>query len=471
MAETPVIALVGRPNVGKSTLFNCLTRTRDALVADQPGLTRDRQYGVGVIGAFPYIVVDTGGLSGDRDGIDGPMAEQSLRAVEEADVVLFLVDGKEGASAADEAIAGDLRRSGKPVFVVVNKADGRAAEDVTADFHALGLGRPRAIAAVHGRGVRTLMDAVLETLPPAEAPSEEDEGIRVAVIGRPNVGKSTLINRILGEERVVVYDHPGTTRDAIRVPFERDHQRYTLIDTAGVRRRARVHEAIEKFSVIKTLQAIEAAHVVVMVLDARAGIADQDAHLLGFAMDAGRALVVAVNKWDHLEPDQRDTIRRELDVKLPFLGFLRPRFISALHGTGVGELFDAVRRAHDSAMRDLPTPRLTRLLEEAVARHAPPIVRGRRIKLRYAHQGGKNPPLIVLHGTQTEAVPAAYQRYLENWFRERLKLEGTPVRIEFKSGENPYAGRRNVLTRRQKDKRQRLKRFTSRKAKGRGKGR
>ncbi|HKJ75789.1 MAG TPA: ribosome biogenesis GTPase Der, partial [Gammaproteobacteria bacterium] len=387
-------------------------------------------------------------------------------AVEEADVVLLLVDGREGLCAADEAIAGDLRRSGKPVFVAVNKAEGRAADDVNADFYALGLGRPRAIAAAHGRGIRPLMDALLETLPPAEVPEEEEDGIRVAIIGRPNVGKSTLINRILGEERVLVYDHPGTTRDAIRVPFERDDQRYTLVDTAGVRRRARVKETVEKFSVIKTLQAIEAAHVVVMVLDARSGIADQDAHLLGFAMEAGRALVVAVNKWDHLERDQRDTIRRELDVKLPFLSFLRPHFISALHGTGVGEVFDAVRRAYASATADLATPKLTRLLEEAVARHAPPLVRGRRIKLRYAHQGGRNPPLIVVHGTQTESVPDAYRRYLENWFRDQLRLEGTPVRIEFKSGENPYAGRRNTLTRRQQDKRKRLKRFVGRKEKG-----
>ena len=337
----PVIALVGRPNVGKSTLFNALTRSRDALVADQPGLTRDRQYGPGRVGDRPYIVVDTGGLSGEEVGIDGIMARQSIQAVEEADVVLFLVDGRQGLTAPDEVIAGQLRATGKPVFLVINKTEGQDPDLVGAEFHAVGLGRPHAIAAVHRRGIKSLMEAVLSTLPePEEVEASEQEaeqgGIKVAIIGRPNVGKSTLINRVIGEERVVVFDMPGTTRDSINVPFERDGQRYTFIDTAGVRRRARVKEAIEKFSVIKSLQAVEAAQVAVMVLDAREGVTEQDASLLGFAMDAGRALVVAVNKWDGLQPEQRDKVKRELDLKLPFLEFARVHFISALHGTGVG---------------------------------------------------------------------------------------------------------------------------------------
>jgi GTP-binding protein len=472
MAVQPVVALVGRPNVGKSTLFNCLTRSRDALVADQPGLTRDRQYGLGRVGDRPYIVVDTGGLSGDTDGIDGKMADQSLRAVEEATVVLFLVDARQGLTASDEIIASHLRRCGKPVILVANKAEGLSSAVAGAEFHALGLGEPHTVAAAHGQGIGRLMEAVLADLPAPELQEEEAEagGIRVAIIGRPNVGKSTLVNRILGEERVVVYDMPGTTRDSIRIPFERDGQSYTLIDTAGVRRRARVKEAIEKFSVIKTLQAIEAAHVVVMVLDAREGVAEQDAGLLGFVLDAGRALVVAVNKWDGLEPGQRENVRRELDVKLPFIAFAKVHFISALHGTGVGELFASVQRAHRSATRKLSTPDLTRLLEDAVATHQPPLVRGRRIKLRYAHQGGRNPPVIVIHGNQTEAVPKAYRRYLENIFRKHLRLEGTPVRIEFRSGENPYAGKRNVLTRRQIEKRRRLTKFVKKSArKGRSK--
>ncbi len=458
----PVIALVGRPNVGKSTLFNRLTRSRDALVADLPGLTRDRQYGTGRVGPKPYIVVDTGGLSGEEQGIDAHMARQTLLALEEADRVLFMVDGRSGVSAADEIIAGDLRRLAKPVHLVVNKTDGVDADQARADFYSLGLGEPVAIAAAHGRGVNRLMDQVLgalETSPAGEPGGMEDEDgerIRVAVIGRPNVGKSTLINRILGEERVVAFDQPGTTRDSVFIPFERDGQAYTLIDTAGVRRRGRIREAVEKFSVIKTLQAIEQSHVVIMVLDARQGIGDQDAGLLGHVLESGRSLVLAVNKWDGLSQDERHAVRKQLEIKLPFLEFAERHFISALHGTGVGDLYDAVQTAYQSAMSHFSTPDLTRLLESALEAHQPPLVRGRRIKLRYAHQGGRNPPVIVIHGNQTERVPNTYQRYLANHFRKALRLVGTPLRIEFRTGENPYAGRRNSLTGRQIKRRRRL---------------
>ncbi|MFN2308433.1 MAG: ribosome biogenesis GTPase Der [Gammaproteobacteria bacterium] len=455
----PVIALVGRPNVGKSTLFNFLTRSRDALVADVPGLTRDRKYGTGRLGARPYLVVDTGGLSGTETGIDALMAKQSWQAVEEADVVLFMVDAREGLTATDEAIGTRLRRAGKSVLLVVNKVDGLNSALVTAEFHRLGLGDPCAIAAAHGQGVNELVARTLAGLPPVDPedqPSQEEGGIRIALIGRPNVGKSTLLNRILGEERVVTFDQPGTTRDSIFVPFERDGQRYTLIDTAGVRRRARVSEVVEKFSVIKALQAMEAAHVVILVLDAHEGIGEQDATLAGYAADSGRALVVAINKWDGLTTDARDWVRQELDRKLPFIPFAETFFISALHGTGVGDLFKAVGRCYQSAIAKFPTPQLTRILEQLVFAHQPPLVQGRRIKLRYAHQGGQNPPVIVIHGNQTERLPEAYQRYLVNAFRKALKLVGTPLRVELRTGENPFKGRRNKLTPRQQQKRKRL---------------
>ena len=462
----PVIALVGRPNVGKSTLFNCLTRSRDALVADQPGMTRDRKYGVGRVGDKPYLVIDTGGLSGEGEGIDELMAGQVWQAVEEADVILFLVDARDGLVAGDDEIARRLRASGKPVHLVVNKIDGTNADVVLADFYSLGLGEPTGITASHGRGVQSLMEGVLAELPePEEEEDEEDMGVKIAVLGRPNVGKSTLINRILGEERVLAYDMPGTTRDSIFVPFERRGQRYTFIDTAGVRRRARVHDKLEKFSIIKALQAIEAAHVVVLVIDAHEGISEQDARLLGFVLDAGRALVIAVNKWDGLERSERERIKAELQRRLQFVDFARLYFISALHGTGVGDLFEPIRRAYASATRQFSTPELTRILEQAVEEHQPPMVRGRRIKLRYAHQGGRNPPVIVIHGNQTKDVPAAYKRYLANVFRKALRLEGTPIRIDFRTGANPYQGRKNKLTKHQIDKRQRLKRHVQKKRK------
>ena len=455
----PVVALVGRPNVGKSTLFNFLTRSRDALVADLPGLTRDRQYGFGRVGPVPYIVVDTGGLTGEQDALDGLMARQTLHALDEADMVLFMVDAREGLTSGDEQVATLLRRRGRPITLVVNKAEGQSPAMVVAEFHRLGIGEPVVISSAHGDNVRALMDEVLAPFPgpdAADAPERAEDTVRVAVIGRPNVGKSTLINRMIGEDRLVAYDLPGTTRDAVEVPFERDGQRYTLVDTAGVRRRSRVADAVEKFSIIKTLGAIDAASVVIAVLDARDGITDQDASLLGLAAERGRAMVIAVNKWDGLPSDQRDTVRRQLDLKLPFVDYAPLQFISALHGTGVGDLFGLVDASHAAAHRDLPTPELTRVLQDAVTAHQPPLSRGRRIKLRYAHQGGRNPPVIVIHGSQAELLPDTYRRYLANIYRKVFRLQGTPVRIELRSGDNPYAGRRNPLTPRQQKKRERL---------------
>jgi GTP-binding protein len=461
----PVIALVGQPNVGKSTLFNYLTRTRDALVADYPGLTRDRQYGRGRVGPRPYIVVDTGGIAGAPDGVEVGMQQQAMRAVQEADVILFLVDARAGVSAGDQQLADVLRRLGKPLFLVVNKIDGMQRDIAAVEFHALGLGQPWPIASAHGSGVQRLMEAVLSPFEATESEPQvpdRDQRIKIAVVGRPNVGKSTLVNRLLGEERVLVYDMPGTTRDSVFIPFDKGDQRYTLIDTAGVRRRAQVHQTVEKFSVIKTLQAIEAANVAIMVVDAREGVTEQDATLVGHVLEAGRAMVLAVNKWDGLEPAQKEQVRRQLDVKLSFLDFARIHTVSALHGSGVGLLLESVRKAYDAATRKLPTPILNEILQDATAAHAPPMIRGRRIKLRYAHQGGQNPPIIVIHGNQTAQVPAAYRRYLINVFRRELDLHGTPVRVEFKTGENPYEGRKNTLTPRQIDRRRRLMRFAKR---------
>ncbi|WP_260295117.1 ribosome biogenesis GTPase Der [Sedimenticola hydrogenitrophicus] len=460
----PVIVLVGRPNVGKSTLFNRLTRSRDALVADQPGLTRDRQYGVGKLGDRPYVVVDTGGLSGEATGVDLLMEQQVQAAIAEADHIFFLLDGRTGCTPADSAIAGQLRRTGKPVSAVVNKSESLDGDMAGADFFSLGLGEPLPISAAHGRGVRSLINDVLEAFPePDGIAQEKDKGTLIAVVGRPNVGKSTLVNRMLGEERVVAFDQPGTTRDSVFITYTHDDKPYTLIDTAGVRRRARVSEMVEKFSVIKTLQAIEQANVVMLVLDAQQGVGEQDATLAGHILESGRALVVVINKWDGLQSEQRDRIKEEIDRKLPFLDFAAKRFISALHGSGVGKLYQALDSAYANATRNLATPELTRILEWTVQEHQPPMVHGRRIKLRYAHQGGQNPPIIVIHGNQTDAVPTTYKRYLINRFREVLKLTGTPIRIEFKSGENPFKDRKNKLTPRQAQKRQRLKSFSKRK--------
>lgn len=441
----PVVALVGRPNVGKSTLFNRLTRSRAALVADTPGLTRDRQYGDGVVGDRPYLVVDTGGLvenfSTERTTaptLAARVLQQTREALNEADAIVFLVDGREGPNALDQEIADYLRRLGKAVTVAVNKTEGMEPALAVAEFHAFGLGQPHAISSAHGRGIDELMEHVLTPLPsipnrpiPADMP-------RVAVIGRPNVGKSTLVNTLLGEERVVVSEQPGTTRDSIDVALARGSKAYVLVDTAGVRRRTRVHEAVEKFSVIKTLHAVDHANVVVLVVDAKSGIGEQDADLGGYAIARGRSLVLAINKWDLLDQGERAWAKRELDRKLRFLDFAPVHYISALNGTGVAGLFPSVDRAFASAKQELPTPRLTRLLQRATAATPPPIVRGRRIRLKFAHQGGRNPPVVVIHGNQTKLLPAAYRRYLANTFREAFDLVGTPVRIECREGENPY---------------------------------
>lgn len=463
----PVIALIGRPNVGKSTLFNRLTRSRDALVADYPGLTRDRQYGIGRLGPCPTILVDTGGLTSGADAARDPLnalTERQVRlAIAEADHLLFLVDGRDGCLAGDREIAEELRRTGKAITLAVNKTDRLDAQQATLDFHALGLGEPLPIAASQGRGLAALLARICADLPSPEqadgtSPQDEDGRVRIAVIGRPNVGKSTLINRLLGEERVVASAVPGTTRDSLFIPFEAAGRAYTLIDTAGVRRRARVTELIEKYSVIKAMQAMEASHAVILMLDAQAGVGEQDATLAAHVIDSGRALVVAVNKWDGLSADERAHIKESLQRKLGFLDFAKRLHISALHGSSVGLLLAAVDHAHANANRDLPTPLLTRLLAALQSEHQPPLVHGRRIKLRYAHQGGRNPPLIVIHGNQAEAVPDAYRRFLINRFRAELDLGGTPLRLEFKSGDNPFAGKRNRLTPRQQRHRERLQR-------------
>ena len=473
----PVVALVGRPNVGKSTLFNRLTRTRDALVADFPGLTRDRKYGSVDYEGLEFIVVDTGGIDGSEEGIELEMAEQSLKAIDEADVVLFLVDARAGATVADEAIANHIRRVNKTVFLVANKTDGLDADTAIADFYSLGIGEVYPIAAAHGRGVTSLLQQALvpllteqqalrlaafeagedlKAIDPEDDQEQRDKHIKLAIIGRPNVGKSTLTNRILGEERVIVYDMPGTTRDAIYIPMQRGDREYTLIDTAGVRRRGRIDDVVEKFSVIKTLQAIEDANVVILVLDARLGISEQDLSILGFVLNAGRSMVIAVNKWDGLDDGVKDEVKRELDRRLGFIDFARLHFISALHGSGVGNLFESVEEAFDSATRRVNTALLTKIMNMAQEDHQPPLVKGRRVKLKYAHAGGYNPPLIVIHGTQVEDLPDSYKRYLMNYFRKSLQLMGTPVRVEFRGTENPYAEKRNTLTPNQQYKRDRL---------------
>ena len=504
---TPVIALVGRPNVGKSTLFNRLTRTRDALVADFPGLTRDRKYGHANIAGFDFIVIDTGGIDGTEEGVEEKMAEQSLLAIEEADVVLFLVDARAGLLPADIGIAQYLRQRDKTTVVVANKTDGIDADSHCAEFYQLGLGEVEQIAAAQGRGVTQLIEQVLAPLGEKlnadqaveneedfaneeenltasldewdndfdfeneedaalldEALAEEqesvlDKNIKIAIVGRPNVGKSTLTNRILGEERVVVYDMPGTTRDSIYIPMESDGQRYTIIDTAGVRKRGKVNLAVEKFSVIKTLQAIQDANVVLLTIDAREGISDQDLSLLGFILNAGRSLVIVVNKWDGLSQDIKDQVKSELDRRLDFIDFARVHFISALHGSGVGNLFESVQEAYACATQKTSTSMLTRILRMASDEHQPPLVNGRRVKLKYAHPGGYNPPIIVIHGNQVDRLADSYKRYLSNYFRKSLKIIGSPIRIQFQEGNNPFAGKRNKLTPSQLRKRKRLMKF------------
>lgn len=454
----PVIALVGRPNVGKSTLFNRLTRTRDAIVADVPGLTRDRQYGEGHHHEKAFIVIDTGGIGEEDRHIDTLMTQQSRQAIEEADIVLFMVDGRLGLTAADEAIAAQLRQIDKTIHLVVNKTDGVDPDIAAGDFYALGLSEPYKIAASHGRGVTQMIDDVLDDNLYDDEDQIDDsfKGIKLAIVGRPNVGKSTLVNRMLGEERVVVYDMPGTTRDSIFIPMTRRDQEYMLIDTAGVRRRSRIDIAIEKFSVIKTLKAIEESNVVIMLIDGSETVSEQDMHLLSFILDAGKSLVLAVNKWDGLDIDQREQIKRDLDRRLQFVDFAKTHFISALHGSGVGDLFSSVEKAYASANIEMSTSQLNSILEHAVEAHQPPLVNGRRIKLRYAHAGGHNPPIVVIHGNQTERLPKPYQRYLENTFRDAFKLVGTPIRIQLKSGDNPFKDRKNKLSPTQTKKRNRM---------------
>ncbi|MDF1763560.1 MAG: ribosome biogenesis GTPase Der [Oleibacter sp.] len=454
----PVIALVGRPNVGKSTLFNRLTKTRDALVAEIAGLTRDRKYGQGKVGDHPFIVIDTGGISGEEEGIDEVMAAQSYQAMREADIVFFMVDVSAGITSGDRMIADYLRRSGKSAYLIANKIDGKNPDVVLGEFYELGMGDPLPIAAAHNRGITTLVDYVMDELhgpaPEAEEETgyyygEDDEefvhealnvkGIKIAVVGRPNVGKSTLVNRFLGEDRVVVFDEAGTTRDSIYIPYERHGQEYTLIDTAGIRRRKNISEAAEKFSIIKTLQAIQDCNVCILVLDARTGIVEQDLHMLSFVLNSGRALVIAINKWDGMDADARARVKDEIDRRFDFLTYADMHFISALHGTGVGHLYESVDAAYASAMAKWQTNMLTRIMEDAISSHAPPVVRNRRPKPRYAHQGGSNPPIIVVHGNLVNELPEDYKRYLANTFRRILDIRGTPIRFEFRQGENPYA--------------------------------
>ena len=441
----PVLALVGRPNVGKSTLFNRLTKSRDAIVADFSGLTRDRHYGTGRLGRREYIVIDTGGFEPEagEGSIFREMARQTRQAIAEADAVIFVVDAREGLSGQDHDIAQELRRQGKTCLLVANKAEGMREGAQLSEFYELGLGEVIPVSAAHGQGVRSMLDCALDALglpePEEDAPEQADSVIRLTVAGRPNVGKSTLINTWLGEERLVAFDMPGTTRDAITVPFERNGQMFELIDTAGLRRKGRVFEAIEKFSVVKTLQAIESANVVLLLLDATQGVTDQDAHIAGFIHETGRAVVMAVNKWDAVDSYQREQLQRSIEARLAFMRFADMHFISAQKRQGLTPLWGAIARAHQAALRKMPTPQLTRLLQEAVQFQAPKRSGMYRPKMRYAHQGGVNPPVIIIHGNSLDGVTDAYKRYLEGRFRKAFDLKGTPLRIEFKSARNPYA--------------------------------
>ena len=454
----PTVVLVGRPNVGKSTLFNRLTRSRDALVADLPGLTRDRHYGQGRLGEKPFIVVDTGGFEPlNAEGIFVEMARQAREAIAEADVIIFVTDGRAGLSPQDKRIAQQLREASARVILAVNKTEGMREDVVTAEFHELAMGQPVAISAEHGEGVRQLIEDALAPFPVDKEPQEADDHPRVAIVGRPNVGKSTLVNRLMGEERVIAFDQPGTTRDAIEVELEWDGKRYTLIDTAGIRKRGKVFEAVEKFSVVKTLQAIERANVVILVVDAEADIGEQDAHIGGYILDAGRALVVAVNKVDAIDADKRKDVQRDLERKLQFLDFAEFRSISARHGTGIKPLLKSVDEAFRAAMAKLATPKLTRALQAAVEQQQPPKAGRFRPKMRYAHQGGSNPPIVVIHGSGLEGVKATYKRYLEHQFQEVFKLKGTPLRIELRSSVNPFEGKRKPLTEKQDAQRRRRK--------------
>jgi len=463
----PVVAIVGRPNVGKSTLFNALTRTRDALVADIPGVTRDRQYGISRVGARPCLLVDTGGLVSNAEGIDYLTAQQVHQAIEESELVLFVVSARDGLMPEDTEIAAVLRRASRKVVMVANKIDGLDEDTAMADFASLGMGDLLPVAATHRRGLESMMTAVdrqLPVMPKTDVEDEDPDRMRLAIIGRPNVGKSTLVNRLLGEERVLAFDQPGTTRDTISVDLERDGQKYELIDTAGVRRRSKISGVVEKFSTIKALQAIERAHVVVLMLDASEGLTDQDTTLLGHVLNEGRALVIALNKWDGLDADHRKWVLRELERKLTYVNWAQRVTISALHGSGLQELMNAVQVSWNSARKDFSTPELTRVLKAAFDAHQPPMKQGRTAKLRYAHSGGKLPPRIIIHGSRTDTIPDTYRRYLVNRFIKHYKLKGTPVFLSFRDSDNPYKDRKNILSRRQLDKRKRLKKFTSRKS-------
>jgi GTP-binding protein len=463
----PVVAIVGRPNVGKSTLFNALTRTRDALVADVPGVTRDRQYGISRVGQRPCLLVDTGGLVSQAEGIDYLTAKQVHQAIDEAHVVLFVLSARDGLTSEDQEIAALLRRAAKTIVLVANKVDGMDESTAALEFTRLGMGDAQPVTASHQRGLDAMMTAVDRSLPdlPLEQAAEDDpDRIRLAIVGRPNVGKSTLVNRLLGEERVLAFDQPGTTRDTISSELERDGQRYLLIDTAGVRRRSKIADAVERFSTIKALQAIDHAHVVVLMVDAREGLTDQDSTLLGHVLTQGRALVIALNKWDGLDDGHRKTVRAELDRKLAYVDWAQRVTISALHGSGLQELLDAVQRAWRSARTEFSTPELTRVLRAAFDAHQPPMHQGRTAKLRYAHAGGKFPPRIVIHGSRTDTVPDAYRRFLANRFIQHFKLKGTPLFIDFRNSDNPFRERKNKLTQRQLEKRRRLKKFTARKS-------
>ncbi len=455
----PLVALVGRPNVGKSTLFNALTRSRDALVHDEPGVTRDRNYGVcRLIEGRPFALVDTGGLSGDEAGLAGLTAQQARAGVEEADVVCLVVDGREGSSPLDQTILAWLRKTSKSLLLVVNKTDGLDVQAALAEFARLGIAAPLAVSSAHQRGIPELLAAIAQCLP-ADAAIEtavDPDRLRLAIVGRPNVGKSTLVNRVLGEERVIASEVPGTTRDSISVDLERDGRKYQLIDTAGIRRRGKVEDAIEKFSVIKTLQSIDAAQVVALMLDASEGVTEQDATVLGHVLDSGRAFVIVVNKWDGLTTYQREQCEAMLSRKLSFVEWAEKVHISAKHGSGLRELFKAIHRAHDSATRKFSTSEVNKAVEIATESFPPPAVRGHVAKMRYAHPGGENPPMFVVHGTRLKSLPESYKRYLENFFRKRFKLVGTPVRFEFREGSNPYEGKRNILTERQQRSRQRM---------------
>ena len=464
----PVVAIVGRPNVGKSTIFNALTRTRDALVADMPGVTRDRQYGISDVGERPVVLIDTGGLVGGAEGIDYLTAKQVHQAIDESQLVLFVVSARDGLTAEDEEISQLLRQHNRPVLLVGNKTDGTDTDVSLAEFEALGMGPALAVAASHRRGMSAIMEEATAVLPPIEddeiEPDDDKDCMRLAIVGRPNVGKSTLVNRMLGEERVMAFDLPGTTRDSISSFMEQDGIKYELIDTAGVRRRSRVSEVIEKFSVIKALQAIERAHVVVLMLDATEGITDQDTTLLGHILQQGRALVIALNKWDGMESDERKQVLSEMDRRLQFVPWARQIRLSALHGSGLKELNKAVKEAWRSATISMSTPELTRVLQKAWEAHQPPMSQGRTSRLRFAHAGGNCPPRIIIHGNRTDAIPPSYRRYLENVFIRHFKLRGTPLQIDFRSGDNPYKDKKNTLTDRQIAKRKRLKKFTKRKS-------